>query len=167
MVLGSLLGASFGLGLVLFIFNLGIDFLRHAYTRVADGLNLDPTFLGWVVLGSAAGGVVLSILKGATGGVVGCLMGGVVGGAAHHSQVVSTSKKLRIQRSLVTPAFLDMLSISMSTGMGLRSAFSSLLTKSDPLLQELWQPVVADSDDGMVERLQAVVLQSQIGRAHV
>ena len=161
MVLGSLLGASFGLGLVLFMFNLGIDFLRHAYTRVADGLNLDPTFLGWVVLGSAAGGVVLSILKGATGGVVGCLMGGVVGGAAHHSQVVSTSKKLRIQRSLVTPAFLDMLSISMSTGMGLRSAFSSLLTKSDPLLQELWQPVVADSDDGMVERLQAVVLQSQ------
>ena len=61
MVLGSLLGASFGLGLVLFIFNLGIDFLRHAYTRVADGLNLDPTFLGWVVLGSAAGGVVLKI----------------------------------------------------------------------------------------------------------
>ena len=62
---------------------------------------------------------------------------------------------------LFRSAFLDMLSISMSTGMGLRSAFSSLLTKSDPLLQELWQPVVADSDDGMVERLQAVVLQSQ------
>ena len=161
MVLGSLLGVAFGLGLVLVVFNLDSEFLRQACSRIAHSLNLDPAVLGWVVVGSTVGGVFLSIFKGTSGGVVGCLMGGLVGGAAHHSQVAATRKKLRIQRSLVTPAFLDMLSISMSTGMGLRSAFSSLLAKSDPLLQDMWRPVVAESDGGLVERLQEVVLTAQ------
>lgn len=161
MFLGSLLGAAFGLGALLVMFNLDIDLIRQIYARLARLLNVDPTVLGWVVVGATSGGFLLSILKGTSGGLIGCVVGGVVAGFTHHSQMTSTSKKLEIQQSLVTPAFLDMLSISMSTGAGLRTAFSSLLTRSDPILQDLWRPVIDDSDDGLVERLQKVVLTAQ------
>lgn len=158
---GLLLGASFGAGAVLFVLNMRLPALTSLIERSAHALDLAPAVLGWIVVGACIGGALMSAFRGASGAVVGCFIGALLAGFTHHNYLASTKRRRRIQQSLLTPAFLDMLSISMTTGIGLRTAFMTLLAKSDPLLQELWQPVTNEGEGGLVERLQSVVLHAE------
>lgn len=155
-IFGTAFGLAFGVGMWF-----TADALRHVDWKAghrwwANLLGMETETLSWLVAGALAGAVLGSAVRDSGGAVVGAAVGGGAAIYGLRQRDTQRRQRLAIERSLVTPAFLDMLAISMATGAGLRSSLTSLLPKVEPLVQDLWEPVTVTAEVGLVEQLQAV-----------
>ncbi len=156
-IVGAVFGALFGIGVWLAISIDARDWFAHAVAQLAKQLEVDVADVSWMIAGAVGGALLLAGLKGAPAALPGCFVGGAAATFVRQQQAASERKRLLIRQSLLTPAFLDMLAITMSTGSGLRAAMNSLFPKLDAELQVLWRPMAADGEVAVVERLQQVI----------
>lgn len=156
-MVGAIFGALFGGGLALAISVGTRQWVVEAARRTSAILKMDVATLSWTVAGAVGGTFLLTLMRGAQASLFGCVLGGLLAGVARQQVVAAQQKQLQIRLSLLTPAFLDMLAISMATGVGLRVALNSLLPKVDRELQQLWLPLTSDGETAVVDCLQQVI----------
>ncbi len=155
-LIGGMCGLAFGGGAVVSARAAATVDWRALIRAWAASLRIEPTLLSWLVLGGAVGGLSLGSLKGVAGVLPGIVFGAAGALFVYRDRISRERKRRSIEQSLVTPAFLDMLAISMATGVGLRSSLSTLVPKSEPLLQDLWRPVTDTAELSLVDQLQQI-----------
>lgn len=161
-ILAWLIGMLFGGGLLLVIHQiqlLAFSFanLKARFTSAAKSDKTLLTLIG-IVLG-AIGSTVLVISINKTGLLpVALIGGGSAGYFAVENHIKSDETKRLLSQSLAAPAFIDMLSLCVASGMSLRAALQSSGSRMSPVLVNSWRPLLNHhlEEEGLLTQLDQV-----------
>lgn len=156
MLSGAVVGGLFGVGLWQLMAAAPMLDWREFQLSTAKLLSIEPEMLSWLVIGGCGGGVTLGLNRGVAAVALGALAGVTTAFVLFKERQSRRRKQRAIEQSLVTPSFLDMLAISMATGLGLRASLTMVIPKSPEILQELWRPVTDTPEKSLVDQLQEV-----------
>ena len=160
MNLATGIGMTAGVGILLLAQPVQVA-VRSALYSVQTRRGLTPRALALIVVGALLGGYLFSQRSpGIVGTFLGLGCGTFCGWWVHRSLEKQALQQLHLQQTLLTPAFLDRLSLTISTGMSLASAIDYNIAKLPPQLKVLWGDVRLNPEESLLEYLQATMLRS-------
>jgi tight adherence protein C len=148
-VLAILISLIFGFGVVLIVeqFKLLRFTTSNLKSRFLTLAGSDDTLM--LVIGSVLGSISSSVLIVLIGRPQLVFIAITLGGAGGYffvlNQQQSRTKKILLTQSLAAPAFIDMLSLCVASGMSLRAALQSTGNRISETLREPWNELLSNS----------------------
>lgn len=142
-----LVGAGFGLGLLLTLrAAVSLRPLQSLRSVLAQVESNDAQTLWAARIGGAA---VVSLLGGAvtsspSGSVFGLAVGAVAGDRLLRSAIRSRAREAELRQRLLMPQFLDLMTISVGSGLALRAAVAVAVSHAHPAVAEPWLALTRD-----------------------
>ena len=151
-MIGFILGALFGLGSLTVARELNHSvqgFFERP--RIYAGITVTAEHTAFAVVGSIIGGIAGTAFGVDIAATTVLVVGGFVGGVIFFQELQkSAAKDLDLRRSLLVPAFVDALALTISTGMPVRAALLEVLSTADVEVRDLWNYVEKNPDVPLV-----------------
>ena len=161
-IIGTLIGLIFGGGLLLVLqqFRLMQFSMSNMRSRILIASSKDSSLTSVIamVVGAISSSLIVIFLHKPELSVVALVGGAVAGYFVKENHTKTQRSKVLLSQSLAAPAFIDMLSLCVASGMSLRSALRSTSSRMSPVLASAWDPALGEGleTDGLLMQLDRV-----------